>query len=154
MSNENTLFTYHLNLLKAFREYARQQAPFNALGDSDGTEELPNSAEVLSSSIEGLLSTDAECFAQLNRLCEATGNSEELNSAGQQLVSRIVAGYSHLTPHLHRDLFWFFGGDCLHYMPDEEIERYQQLDERRHEAEEQGTVFHLEDERAKIFGLH
>jgi hypothetical protein len=36
---------------------------------------------------------------------------------------------------------WFFGGDCLHFMPDEEIQLYQQLDERRFAVEETGEDF-------------
>jgi len=122
-----------MNLLKAFSEFARGQAPFNT---------------------ESLAGNDAECLALLDELCETTNNSDSFNARGQQLVSRIVAGYSHLTPYLHRDLFWFFGGDCLHYMPDEEIAQYQRLDERRYELESQGQAFHWEDERAKVFGLH
>ena len=38
-------------------------------------------------------------------------------------------------------LLWFFGGDCLHFMPDEEIDLFQRLDERRYEAEERGETF-------------
>ncbi|WP_414673681.1 PA2817 family protein, partial [Marinimicrobium sp. UBA4209] len=49
---------------------------------------------------------------------------------------------------------WYFGGDCLHYMPDEEIAKYQLLDERRHEAIAEGREFSYEHERAKVFGLH
>jgi len=44
-------------------------------------------------------------------------------------------------------LLWFFGGDCLHFMPDEEIELYQTLDERRYQAEQQGEVFDWNQEK-------
>ncbi len=133
MPSDNHLFNYHLNLLLAFQDFARQQAPFNSdLASAD----------------------DAECLAMLDALCQASQYDESFTAAGQQFIARIVAGYSHLTPYVHRDLFWFFGGDCLHYMPDDEIEKYQQLDERRYEVEDAGEVFHFEDERAKVFGLH
>lgn len=132
-NQDNQLFSYHLNLLKAFNEFARQQAPFNEANISEA---------------------DTECLHLLDELCSASVNSEAFNITGQGFVAKIVAGYSHLTPHLHRDLFWFFGGDCLHYMPDDEVDKYQTLDERRYEAEQSGENFHFEDERAKVFGLH
>jgi len=40
-----------------------------------------------------------------------------------------------------RDLLWFFGGDCLHFMPDDEIAVFQQLEERRYEAEQNDKPF-------------
>ena len=51
---------------------------------------------------------------------------------------------AHLVP---RDLLWFFGGDCLHFMPDEEIALYQALDERRFEAEENDEPFDWNQEK-------
>ena len=36
---------------------------------------------------------------------------------------------------------WFFGGDCLNFMPDEEIEMYQILEERRFHALENDEPF-------------
>lgn len=73
---------------------------------------------------------------------------------GQTLICQSIARYPHLTPLLPRDLLWHFGGDCLHYMPDEEIERFQRLDEQRHEAEQAGQNFDYERQRAKVLGLH
>ena len=55
---------------------------------------------------------------------------------------------------LPRDLLWFFGGDCLHYMPDEEISLFQQLDEQRQAAQETQTPFSYEQARLAILGLH
>jgi hypothetical protein len=49
-----------------------------------------------------------------------------------------------------RDLLWFFGGDCLHYMPDEEIGLFQELDERRHQAELDGAPFDWNQEKQLI----
>lgn len=40
-----------------------------------------------------------------------------------------------------RDLLWFFGGDCLHFMPDEELSLYQATEERRYECEQRGEPF-------------
>lgn len=78
----------------------------------------------------------------------------EYSEQGQHLICRTIAAYPHLTPLIPRDLMWHFGGDCLHFMPDEEIQTYQQLDEKRHEAETQGLTFDYEKERARLLGLH
>ncbi|MDZ3990534.1 PA2817 family protein [Pseudomonas sp. Teo4] len=60
---------------------------------------------------------------------------------GQDLICQVIQRYpqiAHLAP---RDLLWFFGGDCLHFMPDEELALYQALEERRYEAEQNGETF-------------
>ena len=51
---------------------------------------------------------------------------------------------AHLVP---RDLLWFFGGDCLHFMPDDELALYQQLEERRYEAEQNDEPFDWHQEK-------
>ncbi|KRW61928.1 PA2817 family protein [Pseudomonas sp. TTU2014-080ASC] len=60
---------------------------------------------------------------------------------GQDLISQIFQRYPQIAHLVPRDLLWFFGGDCLHFMPDEEIEMYQTLDERRFQAEENDEPF-------------
>ncbi|PKM32136.1 MAG: dehydrogenase, partial [Gammaproteobacteria bacterium HGW-Gammaproteobacteria-12] len=54
---------------------------------------------------------------------------------GQDLISQVFHRYPQIAHLVPRDLLWFFGGDCLHFMPDDEIALYQALDERRFEAE-------------------
>ncbi|CAE6914532.1 MULTISPECIES: PA2817 family protein [Pseudomonas] len=66
---------------------------------------------------------------------------------GQDLISQIFQRYPQIAHLVPRDLLWFFGGDCLHFMPDEEIAIYQRLDERRFEAEENGEPFDWNQER-------
>ncbi len=73
---------------------------------------------------------------------------------GQQILCKIVAGYPHLMPIVPRDLLWFFGGDCLHYMPDEEIRVFQDLDEQRENAKENNEAFSYEKARLRSMGLH
>lgn len=60
---------------------------------------------------------------------------------GQDLIAQTFHRYPQIAHLVPRDLLWFFGGDCLHFMPDEEIDMYQQLDERRFAAEENGEDF-------------
>ena len=69
-------------------------------------------------------------------------------------MCRVVGSYPHLMPLLYRDLLWFFGGDCLHFMPDEEIAVFQRLDEQREEAKEQQAPFSYREARAKTMGMH
>ncbi len=60
---------------------------------------------------------------------------------GQDLLCQVVQRYPQIAHLVPRDLLWFFGGDCLHYMPDEELALYQQLEELRYEAGERGEPF-------------
>lgn len=90
----------------------------------------------------------AALLAQTGQALEARSNYLEL---GQQLLSRLVSHFPAFTPHVQRDLFWFFGGDCLHFLSDEEIAKFQQLEERYHDAGEDADYSDL---RAREFGLH
>ncbi|MEN8639032.1 PA2817 family protein [Pseudomonas sichuanensis] len=65
---------------------------------------------------------------------------------GQDLLCQVIQRYPQIAHLVPRDLLWFFAGDCLHYMPDEELDLYQTLEERRHEAGQKGEPFdwHLE----------
>ncbi|MND35752.1 hypothetical protein D3C76_616250 [compost metagenome] len=60
---------------------------------------------------------------------------------GQDLICQVIQRYPQIAHLVPRDLLWFFGGDCLHFMPDEELNLYQQLEECRYEAEQKGEPF-------------
>lgn len=66
---------------------------------------------------------------------------------GQDLISQVFHRYPQIAQLVPRDLLWFFGGDCLHFMPDEEIALFQRLDERRFEAEENDEPFDWNQEK-------
>lgn len=66
---------------------------------------------------------------------------------GQDLICQVIQRYPQIAHLIPRDLLWFFAGDCLHYMPDEEIEMYQALEERRFEAEENDEPFDWNQEK-------
>ena len=66
---------------------------------------------------------------------------------GQDLMSQVILRYPQIAHLVPRDLLWFFGGDCLHYMPDEELDLYQALEERRHEAELNDEPFDWNQEK-------
>lgn len=66
---------------------------------------------------------------------------------GQDLICQVIQRYPQIAHLIPRDLLWFFAGDCLHYMPDEEIAMYQALEERRFEAEENDEPFDWNQEK-------
>jgi hypothetical protein len=66
---------------------------------------------------------------------------------GQDLMCQVIHRYPQIAHLVPRDLLWFFGGDCLHFMPDEEITLFQALDERRFEAEQNDEPFDWEREK-------
>ncbi|MBS7325361.1 MAG: dehydrogenase [Thiopseudomonas sp.] len=86
-----------------------------------------------------------------DELIEALQQGDEDLYLGQELVSQVFQRYPQIAHQVPRDLLWFFGGECLHLMPDEEIAGYQLLDERRHEALEQGAAFDWDAEVRLLF---
>ena len=93
----------------------------------------------------------------LRELAEAFTNLEvsagKLYSEAPPLVARLFDTYTEFAPTFPRQLLWFLGGDCLHYMADEEIDQYQQLDELRMAATEASKPFDLQEARAKLLNL-
>ena len=128
---DKAYFDFHIALLNTFIDQIQQQPPF---------------------SLEDCELDDLNFLLELKQLPKVGGS--ELLIQGQQLLCRIVAGYPHLMPLVPRDLLWFFGGDCLHYMPDEEISVFQQLDELRQSAKESNQTFSYEKARLSTMGLH
>ena len=70
---------------------------------------------------------------------------------GQDLLSQVFQRYPQIGHLIPRDLLWFFGGDCLHFMADEELALYQDLEERRHEAEVRGEPFDWLEEKQRAY---
>ncbi|MGI4837749.1 MAG: PA2817 family protein [Janthinobacterium lividum] len=66
---------------------------------------------------------------------------------GQDLICQVIQRYPQIAHLIPRDLLWFFAGDCLHYMPDDEIALYQALEERRYEAEQDDEPFDWNQEK-------
>ncbi|WP_137817739.1 PA2817 family protein [Pseudomonas sp. 2FG] len=78
-------------------------------------------------------------FDELLTLLQAS--PEESLYLGQDLLCQVIHRYPQIAHLVPRDLLWFFGGDCLHFMPDEEISLFQALDERRYEAAQNDEPF-------------
>lgn len=94
---------------------------------------------------------ESDSFRELaTAFAELSHGSRDLYVDGPTLVSRLFTTYPDFAPTLPRDLLWFMAGECLHYMPDEEIAAYQQLDEMRAEAAAHGKVLDLRQARASL----
>lgn len=131
-TSEQDYHTYHMGLLKSFIEQITPQLPFTSTMCSEEDHEFLRDITALYSN----------------------PNGTNFLSKGQELLCKVVSTYPHLMPLLYRDLLWFFGGDCLHYMPDEEIALFQRLDEMRHDATAMSESFSYAEARAQVFGLH
>ena len=110
-------------------------------------------ANTLAAASGTLEESQQQILQLLERLSRATPD-ESFYSDGQACVCKIIAAWPQLTPAVPRDLLWFFGGDCLQFMPDDEIARYQKLDEARYDAEQDGQAVVFSELRSKILGLH
>lgn len=80
-----------------------------------------------------------ERFDELTQLLRE--NEEDSQYLGQELISQIFFRYPQIAHLVPRELLWFFGGDCLHFMPDEEIALFQQLEDMQYQAESAGESF-------------
>ncbi|MFB4402446.1 PA2817 family protein [Pseudomonas inefficax] len=111
---------YHLQLLQHLRTI------LVALGEAD---QVPEESHALF----------LERFDELLTLLPQ--DPLESQYLGQDLICQVIQRYPQIAHLVPRDLLWFFGGDCLHFMPDEELALYQSLEELRHEAEQRGEPF-------------
>lgn len=116
---------HHLALLRHLRSL------LVALGD----------AEQIAEESHGLF------LERFDELLQQLPQQPELNHLGQDLICQVFHRYPQIAHLVPRDLLWFFGGDCLHFMPDEEIALFQELDERRHQAELDGAPFDWNQEK-------
>ena len=80
--------------------------------------------------------------------------STDLYTLGPDLTTRLFNNFPEFAPTFPRQLLWFFGGDCLHYMPDEELAQFQQLEDMRLAAASRGETFKFEESRARLLNLH
>lgn len=84
---------------------------------------------------------------RFDELLMALPDVPEERHLGQELICQVFHRYPQIAHLVPRDLLWFFGGDCLHYMPDEEITLFQELEERRYQAELDDAPFDWNQEK-------
>lgn len=129
MSINSDYLQHHQALLDALYDYCLTQLPFSSEQASD---------------------VDRDFMTAFKVLCQSDSTDMDYSFNGQSIISRIVGHYQHITPFVSRDLFWYFGGDCLHYMTDDETALYQQLDEMLYE---QADISYSEA-KASVFQMH
>ncbi|WP_426202932.1 PA2817 family protein [Pseudomonas sp. TWP3-1] len=66
---------------------------------------------------------------------------------GQDILTQVISRYPQIAHLIPRDLLWYFAGDCLHYLSDQEIDLYQALEERRFDAEQNDEPFDWNQEK-------
>ena len=91
-----------------------------------------------------------ELAASFQSLADGEG---DLYADGAGLITRLFTTYPDFAPTLPRELLWFLGGDCLNYMPDDEIDTFAQLAELRSAAAARGETLDLRAARAKLLNL-
>lgn len=79
--------------------------------------------------------------------------SSRVHDDGPPLIARMLTTAPQLAESFPRETLWYLGGECLHFMPDEEIERYSALDEQRREAHASGRDFDWSSARAAMMKL-
>ncbi|TNC83752.1 MAG: hypothetical protein CSH37_13090 [Thalassolituus sp.] len=95
---------------------------------------------------------DADILQQFRDVIDQlTEHRDSAYEAGQDLLSKIATHQPQLMPVIDRALLWFFGGECMHFLSDDEINRFQHLDELAAEAEAEGKEY---DYRSAGRSLH
>ncbi|CAM3631214.1 PA2817 family protein [Parendozoicomonas haliclonae] len=72
-----------------------------------------------------------ELVANLAAACEAL-DQDHANGwhLAQNWFFSFIGNHPQLTPIVPRDLLWFLGGDCLHFLSDEEIDQFQKVEDK------------------------
>ena len=112
---------------------------------------LSSFAELLEAEARHCSETDP--LKELAEAFSACATGPDLYDTAPGLIARLFASCPHLAPAFPRELLWFLGGDCLHYMPDDELLVFQQLDEERAAAAAAGEVFDYAEARANSLKL-
>ena len=74
--------------------------------------------------------TGERFLARFERLLEGLiRGSTDYEFDGREVITTVQLHYPELWAALDRRLLWFFGGDCLHFLDDEEIDAFQREDD-------------------------
>ncbi len=102
---------------------------------------------------EAARASDTDPIHELAAGFAAIASGDGLYERGPNLVAGLFASCQQLAPAFPRELLWFQGGDCLHYMPDDELAVFQRLDEMRVDAAAAGEVLDYHGEKSKLLKL-
>ncbi len=72
-----------------------------------------------------------ELIANLEEACREL-DSDPANGSylAQNWLFSFIGNHPQLTPMVPRDLLWFLGGDCLHFLSDEELNNFQKIEDK------------------------
>ncbi|MBD5772139.1 PA2817 family protein [Marinomonas colpomeniae] len=87
-----------------------------------------------------------------NLINDIQENTHDYTFNSQEILSRFIRCYANLVPLIKRELLWFTGGECLHFLGDEEIELYQQLEDRLYQLDSQSKSYNISDEINSLRG--
>ena len=73
-------------------------------------------------------------------IASAETRSSEFLFDAQELIARFIRCYPNLVPLMRRELLYFVGGECLHFLGDEELAFYQSIDEQLFDLESTGKA--------------
>jgi len=59
---------------------------------------------------------------------DALNGDMDYGLAAETLLTNMITYYPNLTPAIPRELLWSIGGSCLHFMEDDEIDRFSEQD--------------------------
>ena len=90
----------------------------------------------------------------LEQLANHQLDDETFYEKGQQLIESIIANYPAITPILNRDILWLLGGNCMHYLGDDEINDFQRIDELIYEAKNSGQKLSFAEAKTQVLKLH
>lgn len=89
---------------------------------------------------EHLAEEEQDFIEKLEALCDtAPQPSPDFLFDAQELMGRFIRCYPNLVPLMRRELLFFVGGECLHFLGDEELALYQEVDEQLYEQEQAGN---------------
>lgn len=80
--------------------------------------------QLITAAEQGVL--DSTMVQQLTDLIDQYREHKETSRADiHDWLNKLMMFYPQLAPAVERTLLWHFGGDCLHYLTDEEISAFQ-----------------------------
>lgn len=98
---------------------------------------------------------EGEGFSELAQQCAAlAAEPGQIMDEAPALIYRMLTIAPQFAQEFPRDLLWYLGQECLHFMPDEEIERFTLLDEQRRAADGAGQHFNWSEACAMMRSLH
>ena len=90
---------------------------------------------------------ETDFIEKYNNLLDSIQNKEiDYSFQAQDIIAQFIRCYANLVPLIRRELLWFIGGECLHYLGDEEVSFFQELEDRLYEAEQKSNEINIDEQ--------